>query len=162
MIGKDLLEAITRQINREIYSAYFYAAMASYAEANAFKGVANWFKVQVREELEHAEKMYNYINKQGKRVMMQAIEEPPQDFTSIEDLFKKTLEHEKKVTQLIKNLVDLSRSQNDKEADGFLQWFVKEQVEEEATPAKILQKIRDAGTSKEKLLQVDKELGQRK
>jgi hypothetical protein len=96
MLSENLLKALTRQINREIYSAYFYAAMASYAQSQGFKGAAHWFSQQVKEEIEHAQRMYDYVQQQNKRVMMEAIEAPPQDFQSIADLYKRTLEHEKK------------------------------------------------------------------
>ena len=161
MVTDKIVDAITCQINREIYSAYLYMAMASYAEYEGFEGFANWFEIQVREELEHAEKMYSYLNKQGARVIMQAIEEPPQNFSSVVELFEKTLEHEKNVTALIRNLVDLAKSENDSDTESFLEWFVKEQIEEEATPAKILGNIDEAGEDREGLLKIDSELAKR-
>jgi len=141
MLSKKMTDALARQMNREIYSAYFYLGMAAYADSIGFKGVANWFRGQWKEELFHADKLYDYINKQGQRVMLGAIEEPPQDFSSIKDLFERTTKHEKVVTGLIHDLVKLANAENDKETEGFLQWFVKEQVEEEKTPAGILSEI---------------------
>ena len=161
MVTSTIEEALTRQINREIYSAYLYMAMASYAESEGFKGFANWFEIQTREELEHAEKMYSYLQKQGSRVIMQAIEEPPQNFSSLGELFDKTLEHEKNVTKLINDLAGLAKSKNDSATENFLEWFVKEQIEEEATPANILGKIDETGEDKEGLLKVDSELAKR-
>jgi len=162
MISENIVKALTRQINREIYSAYFYLGMASYAESKGFKGVSNWFKVQAREELEHARKMYDYLNQQGARVMMQAIEEPPQDFLSVVELFVKTLEHEKKVTRLINDIVTLAKNENDQDMVKFLQWFVKEQVEEEANPANILKNIDTKGSDKKGLSDIDAQLAKRR
>ena len=162
MISKKMVDAIDRQLNREIYSAYFYLGMASYAESIGYKGVANWFKAQWKEELFHADKMFDYVLKRGSRVMLEPIEEPPQDFSSIQDLFKRTTEHEKKVTALIHKLVELAKQENDNETASFLQWFVKEQIEEEATPAGILKGLETKGKSKEGLLEIDSELAKRK
>ena len=162
MISKKMVDAIDRQLNREIYSAYFYLGMASYAGSIGYKGVANWFKAQWKEELLHADKMFNYVLERGSRVMLEPIEEPPQDFSSIQDLFKRTAEHEKKVTALIHKLVELAKQEHDKETASFLQWFVKEQIEEEATPAGILKGMETKGKSKEGLLEIDAELAKRK
>ena len=162
MIDKEIAKAINRQINRELYSAYLYLGMASYAQAQGFKGIAHWFKIQVREESEHARKMYDYLQANGARVMMEAIEAPPQIFLSVNELFRKTLEHEKNVTKLINSLVDIAKRQNDKETQNFLQWFVKEQVEEEATPAGIQQRVDEAGKDKQVLLKIDSQLAARR
>jgi len=107
--------------------------------------------------LEHAKKMFDYVHKRGNRVVLKAIEEPRQDFLSGKDLFEKTLAHEKKVMGLIKHLVALAKAEGDQETIDFLQWFVKEQVEEEATPAGILKNIESKGNE-----EVDKELANRK
>ncbi|MFC1643813.1 ferritin [Candidatus Omnitrophota bacterium] len=159
MISDRMVERLNHQINREIYSAYFYLGMAAYAETIGMKGTANWFSSQVKEELVHAQKMYDYVNRQGAKVNLAAIEEPPQDFTSVPDLFSKTLEHEKKVTGMIKDLVALAAQEKDEEAGNFLQWFVKEQIEEEATPAGILKKLE--GKDEAGILEIDNELAKR-
>jgi ferritin len=144
MISEKMVKGLTRQMNRELYSAYLYFGMASYAALIGLKGFEGWFIAQAKEEQEHARKFYDYINKQGARVILEDIETPPQDFSSGLDLFEKTLEHEKKVTQLIHNLVKQAQEENDKAAEEFLQWFVKEQIEEEATPSRIIQETRNA------------------
>ena len=161
MLSKKMVKSINRQINREMYSAYLYLGMASYASSEGLNGVVNWFNVQVQEELSHAQKMYNYLNQQSERVMLEAIEEPPQDFKSITDLFKKTLEHEKIVTGLINNLVDIARVQKDHASEIFLQWFVTEQVEEESNATDILQKLKLMGSDGNGLFMLDSELGKR-
>ncbi|MDP8299787.1 MAG: ferritin [Candidatus Tantalella remota] len=111
MLSDKMINAINAQINREIYSSYLYLGMGSYATSEGLSGIANWFGIQVQEELSHAQKMYDYVNQQGGRVMLLDIEQPPQDFLSAQDLFKKTLEHEKIVTGLINNLVDIAKEE---------------------------------------------------
>ena len=162
MLSKNVLESINEQINKEIYSAYFYLGMSAYAASNDFPGVAGWFYAQWREEIVHAKRMFDYVHKKGERVTLKAIDNPPQDFSSIEDLYAKTLAHEKKVTGLINKLVEVAKSENDKETEEFLQWYVKEQEEEEETPAKILAQIKETGSDEGKLKKVDAELSKRK
>ena len=159
MASDKRIKSINHQINREIYSAYFYLGMASYASFTGKEGVASWFIAQVKEELMHAQKMYAYVNQQGARVMLEAIEVPPQDFSSIVDLFEQTLAHEKKVTAMINDLVALAASEGDSITEDFLKWYVKEQIEEESTPAGILEKLKDA--DEEGIARVDTELSKR-
>lgn len=162
LLGEKMIKALTRQMNREIYSGYLYLGMASYADSIGLPGFASWFKGQFKEELFHADKLYEYINKQGARVMLEEIETPPQEFNSALELFEKTLAHEKNVTKMIDDLVDLAKQENDKETEDFLQWFVKEQVEEEVTPANIIKRIEQEGRDKEGLKRVDEFLAKRK
>jgi ferritin len=115
----------------------------------------------MKEEMFHAEKMYNYVNQQGGRVLLEAIEQPPSDFSSMLDLFEKTLEHEKGVTTMINNLVKLAREENDYATESFLQWYVTEQVEEEASPSEIIQKLKFIGKDGRGLLMIDKDLAAR-
>ena len=161
MISKNMVESLNGQINRELYSAYLYLGMASYAASEGFMGVANWYNIQVKEELTHAQMMYDYVTQQGGRVVLLPIESPPQDFASIKDTFEKTLEHEKAVTSLINKLVDTAKKENDHATEIFLQWFVTEQVEEEANPSEILQKIKITGGEGNNLFMLDTELGKR-
>ncbi|MFC1623967.1 ferritin [Candidatus Omnitrophota bacterium] len=161
MITKKMIESLNEQINKEIYSGYLYLSMGAYAASIGLNGAANWFSAQVGEELIHAKKIYDYVNKQGARVMLKAIDEPIKDFSSAKDLFEKTLEHEKKVTKLIANLVEFAKEQKDKEVESFLQWFVKEQVEEEESAAEILEKFNLAGEDKNELLKIDNQLAAR-
>jgi ferritin len=162
MISKNLADKMIYQINREIFSGYLYLGMASYAYSINLKGFANWFKRQFKEELEHAEKMYDYLSEKGVRVVLSAIEEPAQDFNSAAELFEKTLAHEKAVTKLIHSLYDTAKQENDDETAGFLDWFVKEQIEEEATPASIIKNIERAGNSPKGLAEIDAMLLNRK
>jgi len=161
MLSDKMVKSINHQINREHYSAYLYLSMASYAAAEGLNGFANWFAVQMKEEMFHAEKMYNYVNQQGSRVLLEAIEQPPTEFSSILDLFEKTLEHEKGVTAMINNLVKLARKEDDYATESFLQWYVTEQVEEEANPTDIIQKLKFVGKDGRGLLMMDKDLAAR-
>ena len=161
MLSEKMVMKLNYQINRELYSAYLYLSMASYADSEGLSGFANWFKIQAKEEEYHAEKMYNYVNQQGRRVVLEAIEQPQTDFTSIVGLFEQTLKHEKVVTSLINGLVKLAREENDYATESFLQWYVTEQVEEEANPAEMIQKLKYIGKDGRGLLMLDKELAAR-
>ena len=163
MISEKVVKALTRQMNRELYSAYLYFGMAAYAASIGLKGFENWFLGQVREEQYHARRFYDYICEQGARVILEDIETPPQDFSSAIDMFDRTLVHEKKVTRLIHYLVKLAQEEDDKETEQFLQWFVKEQVEEEATPYRILQNLKREVEKDEKAgpVTVDSKLAKR-
>lgn len=162
MLSQKMSQALNHQFNREIYSAYLYLSMAASSETLKLKGFANWFYVQVKEELFHAEKLYKYIIERGNKVILEPIEQPQIDFRSPSDLFEKTLEHEKKVTSMINNLVLLSKTENDNETRIFLEWYVKEQEEEEESAEKNLIKIKSIGHDKDKLLELDEELAKRK
>lgn len=161
MISKNMLKNINHQINRELYSAYLYMSMAAYAAEAGFSGAANWFEVQTKEEMTHAQKLYDYVNQQGGRVILEAIEAPPKDFKSIQAAFELTLEHEKIVTGLIHALVKIAKEENDAATEIFLQWFVTEQVEEEASASEILQRLKMVGTEGGGLFMIDRELGAR-
>lgn len=161
MISDKMIKGLTRQINREIYSGYLYLAMASYSQDIGLSGVASWFNVQLQEELSHAKKMYDYLQQQNVRVMLEGIEAPEQDFSSITDLFEKTLEHEKKVTAMINDLINLAIDQKDRATEIMLQWFVTEQVEEESSAAEILQKLKVFGEKGDALLMIDRDLSLR-
>ena len=161
MINNKIVGSLNQQTNREIYSAYLYLSMAAYATSIGLNGFANWFNVQVKEEMTHAEKFYNYVNQQSGRVKLKAIEQPPHDFSSAVDLFEKTLEHEKKVTKMIDGLVNVAKKENDHATETFLQWFVTEQVEEEANATEILQKLKLVGKDGNGLLLIDSQLATR-
>ena len=161
MLSKKMLKALNYQINREIYSSYLYLSMSSYANSIGLKGFANWFNVQIQEELAHAQIFYNYINDQNERAIMQTIEAPESKFKSPLDLFEKTLAHEKIVTGLINNLVSIARDEKDYATDNFLAWFVKEQVEEEANANDLIAKLKFIKDDGRGLLMLDTELAAR-
>ena len=161
MISKAMEEAINQQINREFYSAYLYLAMAQECESIGLKGSAKWFTLQYHEEISHGMKMVDYLNDQGARVVLDAIEKPPVEFGPLVTMFEKTAEHERFVTKSIYSLVDLAVKEKDYATQEFLQWFVKEQVEEEANADEIVKKLEFVGTTNHGLYLLDKELGAR-
>lgn len=161
MISKKMADALNEQINRELYSAYLYQAMAAYAEYTGLSGFANWFMVQYKEETEHATRFYHYILEQGAQIQLKSIAEPPQNFESPLQMFEETLKHEQFVTKSIYDLVDLSIEEKDHATHIFLQWFVTEQVEEEANDNEIISKLKLAGEKGNGLFMIDKELAAR-
>jgi ferritin len=161
MISKTMTEALNNQINAELFSSYLYLSMASYAAHEGMAGAANWFTVQAKEEVTHAQRFYNYVNSQGERVLLQAIDSPKSAFESLLAAFEETLAHEKKVTALINDLVSLARDEKDHATEIMLQWFVTEQVEEEESAADIVNMLKLGGNQGGALFMIDKELGAR-
>jgi ferritin len=161
MMKDNIRDAINHQLNREFYSGYLYLSMATYFESINLKGFANWMKVQAKEEEGHAMKMFNHLVERGARVILEPIEAPPSDWKTPQDAFEHTYKHEQNVTGLINNLVDLAKSEKDNATEIFLQWFVKEQVEEEDSSSSILEQLKLIGESGSALLMLDYELGKR-
>ena len=161
MLKKKIEKALNEQVNKELFSAYLYQSMAAQAEHDGLEGVANWMDVQAEEEMFHARKIYDYINEQGGRVILKAIEEPPAEFESPKAMFEKALEHEQFITKSINELVDLARKENDHATEIFLQWYVTEQVEEEDNVGGILDKLELIGDQGRGMYMLDKELADR-
>lgn len=161
MISKAMTEALNSQINKEIYSSYLYLGMSAFAARKGMQGVSNWFFVQTQEELTHAQRIYDYILRQGAGVELDAIAKPDHAFKSVLDLFEKSLEHERFVTASINALVDLAVKERDHATEVFLQWFVNEQVEEEESVATIIDQIRLAGETGGGMFMIDRELAAR-
>mgnify|MGYP001097423798 CR=1 FL=1 len=161
MLGEKMLNALNKQVNNEMYSAYLYMSMSAYSTYIGLKGFANWFMVQYQEEMVHAMKIYDYINSQDGQVKLMAIAQPPTEFASPLDMFGKTLEHEKFITKCINDLVDLAMEEKDHATNIFLQWFVTEQIEEEANDNEVISKFKLVGESGNALLMIDKELAAR-
>jgi ferritin len=161
MLNKNVQDAINEQIKNEIYSAYLYLAMAAYSESANLPGFAHWMRVQFREEMEHAMKMFHYISERGGRVLLQAIPQPPAEFESALDVFQKTLAHEQHVTALIHNLYALALKENDYATQMFLQWFITEQVEEEKNATEIVNLLEMIGGHPQGLIMLDRQLARR-
>ncbi|MFY1110941.1 MAG: ferritin [Methanosarcinaceae archaeon] len=161
MLNEKMQKALNEQINKEMYSAYLYLAMSAYCSYKGLAGFANWFKVQYGEEMEHADKIYKYLVEQGARVELEAIEKPPMEFGTLLEMFEKTLAHEQFVTRLIRELLELAVAEKDYATSIFLQWFVEEQVEEEANDNAIIAKLKLAGEDGAALLGIDSDLGKR-
>ncbi len=161
MIGKVMEDAINKQINEEMYSAYLYLSMSAYFESINLKGFANWMFVQYQEEVEHAMKFNEHLKNRGGRLKLFAIAEPPSEWESPLDAFKATLAHEQHITKCINELVDLAEKEKDRAAYNMLQWFIDEQVEEESNDEEIIAQLEMIGDNKNGLLMLDKELSQR-
>ena len=161
VIKEKIREAINRQINREFYSAYLYLSMSAYFESINLKGFSHWMRMQAKEETEHALKLYDYLIEKGGRVILLEIESPPSEWKSSLAVFEHTYEHEKKVTEMINDLMKLAKSKNDYATEVFLQWFVNEQVEEETSAEEILQKIKLIKDAPGRLSMLDRQLGER-
>src|SRR4030042_6020840 len=149
MIGKKMESALNEQVNKELYSAYLYMSMSSFSDRIGLKGFSNWFMVQYHEEMLHAMKIHEYIRRQGGKVKLLSIKEPPSEFESPLDMFEKTLDHERFITRSINDLVDLSISEKDHATHIFLQWYVTEQIEEEENENDIIAKLKLVGTGTE-------------
>lgn len=161
MIKDKIQGAINKQINAELYSSYLYLSMSSYFESINLKGCANWMRVQTQEELVHVMKFYDHLIERGGKVILSAIESPPTEWTSPLAVFEHAYQHEQKVTGLINDLVDLAVAEKDHASNNFLQWFVSEQVEEEASADEVVQKIKLMGDAPGGLFIIDRELAQR-
>jgi ferritin len=161
MLSKKMEEAFNKQLNAELYSAYLYLSMAAYFYSINMNGFANWMTVQNQEETMHAMKFYAFINERGGRIQLEAIERPATQWSSPLEVFQETLKHEEKVTALINNLVDLAIAERDHASNAFLQWFITEQVEEEASANEIILNLQMAGNEPPALFMLDRELGTR-
>jgi ferritin len=161
MISQTLQEAVNEQINKELYSEYLYLSMASYFDAMGLPGMANFMKVQGQEERFHAMKFYNFVSERGGRVVLKAIAEPQVDFENVLDVFESSLKHEHFVTKSINELMDLAIKENDHASKSLLNWFVDEQVEEEASFENIVNQLRLINGQGHGILMLDRELGQR-
>jgi ferritin len=158
MISDAMATRINAQINREIYSAYFYLGLSAQAEAANLKGTAAWFLAKHGEEMTHALKMYRYLIDQDAAVRLSAVAAPPGEAEGVLDMFEHILSHEREVTAAINDLVDQALSEKDHATSVFLQWFVTEQIEEEATVNDILGRLRLFGDQGQALLMIDNEL----
>lgn len=154
-------QKINEQINAELYSAYLYLSMAAYCESINLGGFANWMYVQYQEETSHAMKFYRYLNERGGRVSLAAIEKPQAEWKNVIDVFKEVYAHEQKVTALINDLVDLAIQEKDHATANMLQWYVDEQVEEEANASDLVAQLEMINGQGSALLMLDRELKQR-
>ncbi len=161
MIGKAIAEALNKQVNREFYSAYLYLAMSSYFENENLPGFAHWMRVQAKEESTHAMRIYKYITGRGGRVEFLPIEAPKAKWSSAGNVFDEAYAHEQKVTGMISALVELAEREKDHATFEMLQWFVREQVEEEKQAFDVLAQIRMVGDTAGHLIYLDRHLKKR-
>ena len=161
MLKKSVEDALNKQLNAELYSSYLYLSMAAYFESIPMKGFGKWMRIQAEEEKAHGMKFYDYIIEAQGTVKLTKIDAPKTAWKSPLEAFEEVYAHEQKVTGLINNLMDLTVKEKDYATQNMLQWFVKEQVEEEANASEIVAKIKMIGERIGHLLCLDHELGKR-
>ena len=161
MLDEKVERGINDQINAELYSAYLYYSMAAYFEGLSLKGFSHWLRVQALEEMTHVQKFFEYLNDRGGRVVLAPIEAPPSEWGSPLEVFEQVYAHEVEVTGLINKLMDLVLATSDHASSSFLQWFVSEQVEEEASADEVLQKLVLVDKTEGGLFLLDQELDKR-
>ena len=154
-------KAFNEQINEEFFSSYVYLSMYAHFEANNLEGFANWMKLQAQEEVAHAMRLFDHINRRGGRVVLGAIGEPPTDFGSPLEVFEKALAHERHITGCINKLYKIALEEGDYAAQMELQWFIDEQVEEEENTGRAVELLKMAGDSQSALLMLDREMANR-
>ncbi len=161
MISEKMQAAFLDQINKELYSEYLYLSMKAYFTHHNLMGFANWMDVQVQEEHAHAMGMYDYVLERGGYITLEAIEKPQSTWENPLELFKAVLAHEEYVTSRINALMDVAEEEKDRAALIFLNWYLKEQVEEEASVGGVLAQLEMIGDDKSGLFALDKELATR-
>lgn len=161
MLSKEMQKALNEQLNFELFSSYLYVSMSAYMQASGLPGAALWMKYQALEELLHVDQFFSYINERQGRVLLSAIEGPQTEWDSALQTFEQALDHERIVTRRINALVAQAHAEQDFATHHFLQWFVNEQVEEEATLDDIIIKLRMVGKEGYGVFMIDRELAAR-
>lgn len=161
MLSRNLYNAMNAQVNAELWSAYLYLAMSLDAESKGYKGIANWFYVQFQEEQAHARIFMNYLNSRDEKVELLPIAEVPASWDSVLDMFRQTLEHERKVTSLINNLAAIAAEDRDYASTSRINWFIDEQVEEEESARDMIAAVEAVEDNKYGMYMLDKELAAR-
>lgn len=161
MISPKMQDAINKQINLEQYSAQLYLAMSSACEAKSFRGFAHWLRVQAQEETKHAMKLVAFLVDRGGRLELASVAAPPQELGSVTQIFEKILSHERSITGSINSLFEVSRGEKDYASEITLQWYVSEQVEEEATVGRIVDQLRAIGEQGGGIWYLDSKMGKR-
>jgi ferritin len=161
MMSAAVLDAMNQQIVKEFYASNLYLAMSAHFEAASLRGFGHWMRVQSEEEREHALRFFDHILERGGSVELGAIEQPPAEFGNPIDIFRQALEHEQKVTASINSIYAVAVRESDYASQVFLQWFVNEQVEEEANATEMIERLAMAGDDRAALLMLDAEMKSR-
>ncbi|MHC4945311.1 MAG: ferritin [Planctomycetota bacterium] len=161
MLNEKMEKALNKQINEEYYSSYLYVSMVAYFESLNLPGFANWMRIQAQEELVHVMKFFDYVNERGGRVTLDAIKKPAVEWASPLAAFEDAYKHECYISGCIHELANLAAELKDHPSHNFLEWFVEEQVEEEASADAIVQRLKLGGDSGAAMLMIDQELSQR-
>ncbi len=161
MISTKMQDAFNQQINREYYSEYLYLSMAAYLEREGLTGFANFMRIQVQEERFHAMKFFDFVLERGGKIELLQVNQPKVDFESTLEIFSLAYEHEKYISKSINDLMDVAIAENDHASKSFLNWFIDEQVEEEASMDTLVNQLKLIGGQGHGMLMLDRELGQR-
>ncbi len=161
MISDTVIRLLNQQVNKEFYSAYLYLDMSNYYDSIGLDGFANWFMIQAQEERDHAMLFYRYLLNNGHKVQLDAIDKPDKVYADKKDPLAATLEHEKYVTSLINNIYEVAHETKDFRTMQFLDWFIKEQGEEEKNAHDLLAKMELFGDDAKGLYMLNSELGAR-
>jgi ferritin len=161
MLSQKLQDAFNKQINAELYSSYLYLSMAAYFESKDLKGMAHWMDIQANEEKAHAMRIFNWVNDRSGRVLLTQIEAPKTEWKSPLEVFEEAYKHEVKITGMINELFTLVAIEKDGAGHDFLEWFCREQVEEEANAQLIVAQLKLVGDNGLGLYLLDQELGKR-
>lgn len=161
MISKKMTAELNTQLNKEFYSAYLYLGMSTWCANEGYNGSASWFMTQYEEERTHALKIYNYMLDQGSKIELLTIEQPQIKYSSLLECFEDSLKHEQIMTGSFNELCDLAIKQKDHATYGVLQWFVQEQIEEEASVSDIISKLKLVGDGNG-MFMIDSKLAERK
>ena len=161
MLKPKMQTALNHQINAELFSSYLYLSMAAYFDGLGWDGMASWMKVQAQEEMTHAMKFYAHIVDREGKVLLQGLEQPQSEWASPLEAFKAAYKHEQFVTSRIQTLAKVSTEENDYTSRPMIDWFLSEQIEEEASAAKIVQQLERIGSSTQGMTMLDRELAAR-
>jgi ferritin len=161
MLNAKVQDAFNQQINAELFSEYLYLSMAAHFESESLKGMANWMRIQAGEEHNHAMKFYHFILDRSGRVTLTQIDAPKTTWNSPLNAFEDAYKHEMKITGMINNLANLAIDEKDHAAHQFLEWFVNEQVEEEAAAQMIVDQLKLVGENGVAIYMIDQELSKR-
>ncbi|MDO5615182.1 MAG: ferritin [Cruoricaptor ignavus] len=161
MVSKKITELINEQITAEQYASQLYLSMSAWFSGRDLEGIANYFRVQSKEELMHADKMFDYLSDVGGEIVIGEVAKPPHEFSNAQEIFEKALEHEQLVTKSICNIMKAATDENDFATISFLQWFINEQVEEESSASLLVSKIKMTKDNPSALYLFDQELAQR-
>ena len=161
MLSQEMQDALNKQINEELESSYLYQAMACYFEHNTLRGFANWMRIQTEEERGHAQKLINYMQDRGARVKLTGIQGPKADWKDSLAVFEDALEHERHISQCINKIQSQAIKEGDHATHALLEWFVTEQVEEEANASAIVDQLKLVEGAPGGLFLLDREMAQR-
>jgi len=161
MVSEKIVTLVNEQISKEQYAAQLYLSMSAWFYAQDLEGIGNYFRVQSKEELMHADKMFDYVNDIGGQIILNEVPKPPHEFNNAQEIFEKALDHERLVTKSIFNIVKAANDEGDFATTSFLQWFINEQVEEEASASLLVTKIKMVKDNPSALYLFDQELAQR-